>query len=94
MGKNKRNNSHKNHVFQLTAPAAKSVLLVGDFTRWVQQGIPMAMDRSGVWTATVPLPAGNYRYRFIVDGEWQNDPECRFRVANPFGGEDMIREAA
>jgi len=70
------------------------VLLVGDFTRWQQQGIPMHQDKNGVWTTTVELVPGKHTYRFIVDGEWRDDPECRLRTPNPFGGQDMIREAA
>ncbi len=82
------------HTFQLSAPGAKSVILVGDFTFWKQRGIPMRMDRDGVWTATVNLAPGSHRYRFIVDGEWRDDPQCKSRVPNPYGGEDMLREAA
>jgi len=54
----------------------------------------MHMDRNGTWAATVALLPGTHRYRFIMDGEWRDDPECKLRVSNPFGGEDMLREAA
>ena len=87
-------NKDSKQKFQLIAPAAHSVLLVGDFTDWHQRGIPMHRDRNGTWSATVQLGPGAHRYRFIVDGEWQDDPECKLRVPNPFGGEDMLREAA
>jgi len=42
----------------------------------------------------VPLAPGKHSYRFIVDGEWRDDPECKLRIPNPYGSEDMIREAA
>ena len=71
-----------------------SVMLVGDFTHWQQRGIPMHKDGSGVWTAKVDLSPGKHSYRFIVDGEWRDDPDCKLRVPNPFGTQDMIREAA
>jgi 1,4-alpha-glucan branching enzyme len=87
-------NKHTKQVFRFTAPAAKTVLLVGEFTDWHQRGIPMQKDRNGAWTATVALPPGPHRYRFIVDGEWRDDPECKLRVPNPFGTQDMLREAA
>jgi Glycogen recognition site of AMP-activated protein kinase len=54
----------------------------------------MQIDRNGTWTAVVAIPLGTHRYRFIVDGEWRDDPECKLRVPNPFGGEDMLCEAA
>jgi 1,4-alpha-glucan branching enzyme len=69
-----------------------SVLLVGDFTHWQQGGIPMRKGKDGVWTITVTLPPGKHNYRFIVDGEWHDDPECTLRVANPYGGHNMIRQ--
>ena len=90
----KQNKTSKKHTFRFTAPDALSVLLVGDFTRWQQEPIPMHKDQDGVWTASVDLPPGKHTYRFIVDSEWRDDPECALRVPNPFGGEDMVREAA
>ncbi len=81
-------------MFLFVAPSAKSVVLVGDFTQWQHHPIPMRMNRDGVWFTFVPLPRGAHRYRFIVDGTWHDDPECQTRVANPFGGEDMLRQAA
>ncbi len=69
-----------------------SVLLVGDFTQWQQKGIPMRKGPDGIWTATVELAPGKHVYRFIVDGEWRDDPECRLRIANPYGTQDMVRQ--
>jgi 1,4-alpha-glucan branching enzyme len=80
--------------FRFTAPDASSVLLVGDFTHWQRQPIPMHKDQGGVWMASVELQPGKHTYRFIVDSEWRDDPECTVRVPNPFGGHDMVREAA
>lgn len=40
---------------------------------------------------TVGLSPGTYRYRFLVDGEWRDDPECTLRVPNPFGTEDAVQ---
>ena len=36
------------------------------------------------------LGPGAHRYRFIVDGEWRDDPECKSRVPNPFGGVNSL----
>ncbi len=81
-------------VFHCFAPDAKTILLAGDFTDWIQRAVPMRRDADGAWTATVSLAPGTHRYRFVVDGEWRDDPQCKSRVANPFGGQDMLREAA
>ena len=84
----------RKQTFRFSAPTATSVLLAGDFTHWQQNAIPMQKARDGLWTATVALPAGKYHYRFIVDGEWHDDPECTLRSPNPYGGENMVRQVA
>ena len=81
-------------TFRITAPAAMSVLLVGDFTHWQQGGIPMRKGKDGAWIATVALPPGKHNYRFLVDGEWQDDPQCTLRVPNPYGSQNMVRQVA
>jgi hypothetical protein len=86
--------SSKKQTFRLTAPKAKRVMLVGDFTQWEKQPIPLQQQEPGIWAISVDLPPGKHPYRFVVDGQWCDDPECRERVPNPFGGHDNIREAA
>jgi 1,4-alpha-glucan branching enzyme len=81
-------------TFRFRANDARTVLLVGDFTSWQQQPIPMHMDEDGIWTTSVDLSPGKHTYRFMVDGDWRDDPECILRVPSPFGGQDMVREAA
>jgi hypothetical protein len=27
-----------------------------------------------------------------VDGQWRDDPDCKTRVPNAFGGQDMMRK--
>jgi 1,4-alpha-glucan branching enzyme len=54
----------------------------------------MKKGADGMWQAAVQLPPGTHRYRFLVDGEWRDDPECTLRTPNPFGGENMTRQVA
>jgi len=79
-------------TFSLTARDATSVMLVGDFTQWQQNPVPMKRDANGVWSAMVALGPGTHRYRFLVDGEWRDDPECILRVQNPYGSQDSVRQ--
>ncbi len=81
-------------TFSFTAPAAMSVQLVGDFTHWQQRPINLRKGADGVWRTAVGLSAGTHRYRFLVDGQWRDDPECTVRVPNPFGGQDAVRKVA
>lgn len=62
--------------FQLAAPGAHTVALVGDFNDWSKQAIVLQpADKPGVWTASVPLSRGRHEYAFIVDGKrWVADP--------------------
>ena len=77
-------------TFTCTAPGAQSVLLAGDFTGWEQSPISLKKLKSGLWTTTVSLAPGRHEYRFLVDGEWRDDPECSIRLPNQFGGENCV----
>lgn len=77
-------------TFSYTAPTAHSVLLAGDFTRWLKHPIPLFKQANGTWTTTTPLAPGTYHYRFLVDGEWCDDPNCTLRVKNPFGTQNAV----
>jgi 1,4-alpha-glucan branching enzyme len=81
-------------TFAFSAPGAMSVQLVGDFTHWQERPISMQKGPDGVWRVTVDLPPGTYHYRFLVDGEWRDDPECALRVPNPFGTYNAVRQVA
>lgn len=78
--------------FSFRAPEAISVQLVGDFTHWQEKPISLRKDATGTWHASVELKPGTHHYRFLVDGEWRDDPECTVRVSNPFGSQNMARQ--
>jgi 1,4-alpha-glucan branching enzyme len=71
--------------FFFKAPAARSVLLAGDFTSWLKSPIRLRKGADGVWTTTIMLAPGAYHYRFVVDGDWHDYPECSLRVQDLFG---------
>ncbi|MBQ6844006.1 MAG: type I pullulanase [Agathobacter sp.] len=53
---------------------ASSVVIHGEMNGY--KDVNMTKGNDGVWTYTFdPLKAGVYKYRYIVDGEWVNDPE-------------------
>jgi hypothetical protein len=87
----KSQNRCKNVEFILTSPAARSVKLAGDFTEWENHALEMRRTKEGVWYTVVQLVPGSYSYRFIVDGQWCDDPS-REHVPNPYGSENaMVR---
>jgi Glycogen recognition site of AMP-activated protein kinase len=77
-------------TFRLEAPSAHSVKLAADFTDWEKSPLKMTKRAKGVWETAVPLAAGHYSYRFIVDGEWHDDPLCPQRETNPFGTTNAV----
>jgi len=80
----------RNTEFRMEAPAAKTVKLAGDFTEWEKSALDMVQSYDGTWFTIVPLLPGTYTYRFIVDGQWLDDPQSAKHVPNPFGSEDAV----
>jgi 1,4-alpha-glucan branching enzyme len=60
-------------TFTYTDPNATTVELAGEFSNWKPEAL--TKDESGNWSTTVYLEAGQYGYKFVVDGEWKFDPK-------------------
>jgi 1,4-alpha-glucan branching enzyme len=86
----KQKSAKQKVTFTYVAPDAQTVLLAGDFTGWQQAPLSLKKDKKGVWKTTVSLPPGRYEYRLLVDGQWQDDPQCPQRQANDFGSENCV----
>jgi chromosome partitioning protein len=76
-------------MFTIEAPDAERVQLAGDFNNWTLHGNEMEA-MGGVWKKVVKLPPGRYRYRYVVDGRWQNDPLNAAVEPSPYGGDDSV----
>ena len=72
-------------TFSLTSPDAKEVILMGDFNQWNPKVHPMKKNKTGVWEKEASPFPGTYEYRFIVDGQWENDPNNAQTRTNQFG---------
>jgi 5'-AMP-activated protein kinase regulatory beta subunit len=83
--KQKKKTQGKRVTFKLEASEAKETMLVGDFNGWDLKKHTMKKDKKGRWTKIVTLAPGSYEYKFLVDGEWQNDPDNDQIVPNSFG---------
>ena len=82
--------SAKSAMFQLSAPQAKKVGLAGSFNNWNPKGIAAKKDSKGNWSVKLDLKPGRYEYKFLVDGNWMNDPSCNSCVPNSFGTHNCI----
>ena len=76
--------------FAMVAPEARNVFLAGDFNGWNIESHPFKKDSKGTWKISIKLMPGKYEYRFLVDGEWQNDSNCTNFVPNPYGNENCV----
>ncbi len=78
--------------FQLHAPEAKEVFLVGEFNNWDPTAYRMRRFKDGIFKKSVQLKPGRYEYLFLVDGQWWTDPANELRTPNPFGTENSVIE--
>jgi 1,4-alpha-glucan branching enzyme len=86
----KQNNKQRSWTFSLEAPEAKEVFLMGDFNDWKPGKHPMQKDENGIWKKQVMLSPGNYEYKFLVDGQWKEDPRNNRRCPNRFGSYNSV----
>ena len=78
--------------FTLHAPGAANVFLSGDFNDWNTTEYRARRFKDGTWSKKVKLAPGRYEYLFLVDGQWQIDPNNDIKTTNPFGSENSIIE--
>lgn len=76
--------------FTCHAPQAETVTVAGTFNNWDATRTPLTRDAQGAWTTTVWLPSGRYEYRFLVDGQWIDDPSAKESVQNTFGSTNAV----
>ncbi len=75
--------------FTYQAPTAgeHEVGIAGDFTSWE---ILDLIDIGGIYILSLYVENGRYLYKFIVDGEWQTDPNNILQEPDPFGGYNSV----
>ncbi|MBI2896254.1 MAG: hypothetical protein HYY06_22035 [Deltaproteobacteria bacterium] len=83
-------------VLARTSPAEREtrpqhVQIAGDFNDWgARPALLRDEDGDGIWTASVPLSPGTYRYMFVVDGEWVTDPAAEAYRDDGFGNRNAV----
>ncbi|MBN1437414.1 MAG: AAA family ATPase [Sedimentisphaerales bacterium] len=74
-------------------PKAQKVQLAGDFNGWQPEQTELTKTNDkGLWAVEMPLESGAYRYRYVVDGRWQEDPYNKHVEQNPFGELNSVVE--
>jgi len=89
--KNKRfKRKEKNVTFKLKSPESKSVFLTGDFNSWNTKSIPLKKNKNGVWSTSINLCSGRFEYKYIIDGQWHEDPHNALKSQNALGSINSV----
>lgn len=79
-----------NTVFKLKGfQDAKEVILTGSFNRWDEQLFKMHKTDGG-WVIALQIKPGEYEYKFIVDGQWIEDPNNPSKRKNEYDGYNSV----
>lgn len=62
-------------TFHYVNPDATAVYLAGEMNNWNPQDTPMQKGPDGIWSVTLSLAAGQWVYKFVVDGKYIADPD-------------------
>jgi 1,4-alpha-glucan branching enzyme len=71
--------------FRFYRPRATRVSVVGEFNSWIDSVTPMKPDGDGWWIASAKLSPGEYRFRYVADGQWFTDYASHGIEAGPNG---------
>jgi cyclomaltodextrinase len=63
------------------------VYLAGTFNGWSTDATPMHY-KDGRWEVTMYLAKGEYRYKFVADGEWITDTNAKKFYPDGYGGQN------
>lgn len=77
--------------FELAAPRAAHVALVGSFNEWNPIATPLERDpATGKWIVSLRLPPGRHVYAFVVDGDVTADPTAPRAADDDFGSAKSV----
>lgn len=78
-------------TFTVPAKEANEVVVAGNWNEWNATVEPLKKLKNGTFKTTVDLETGSsYEFRYIVDGEWQNDEQADAYVWNEFATENGV----
>lgn len=80
----------KDVTLTINAPDARKVFIAGEFNNWRIDEESKMENENGVWTKNISLAPGKYRYRFVVDNDWIEDPTNPTKEMNPYGQMDSL----
>ena len=76
-------------TFSVPAKEANSVSVAGNFNQWNTEATQLKKLKNGTFKGTVDLEKDNsYEFRYIVDGQWQNEEQADSYAWNEFAAAD------
>ena len=76
-------------TFIVPAEDAKKVTVAGNWNEWNTEAEPLKKLKNGTFKGTVNLEAGQaYEFKYVVDGQWQNDVEADAYAWNAYAAAD------
>lgn len=68
----------------------KRVGVCGTFNDWQPEEGKMTRQKDGSFRRRIHLEPGQYRYKFLVDGVWREDPQAESQAPNEYGTCDSV----
>ncbi|MDO5463121.1 MAG: glycogen-binding domain-containing protein, partial [bacterium] len=74
------------------AEIGSKVFVAGSFNNWDATAKQLEDKKgTGLYTAIVVLPKGTHEYKFVINGAWCADPECKDWVQNDVGSYNSVK---
>jgi len=82
--------------FSIESLGAKSAYVTGSFNDWALDESCRLKDKNGNgnWSIDLTLKPGVYKYQFIIDGVWKEDPNNPQKERNSFGDINSLIEVS
>ena len=85
------NRGKRRILFECEAAPGSDVFVAGDFNDWDDTKHRLTdKGHPGRFRRHVFLKPGRAEYKFVVDGEWQIDPDCTTWAPNKFGSLNSV----
>ncbi|MFH1767615.1 MAG: AAA family ATPase [Candidatus Omnitrophota bacterium] len=69
----------------------KEIYVVGEFNSWQKsESYKLKKLNIDTWFINLPLKKGTYRYKFVADEKWINDPVNALKEDDAFGGINSV----
>ena len=78
-------------TFTVPAREANEVVVAGNWNEWNTTAEPLKKLKNGTFKTTIDLETGSsYEFKYVVDGNWQNDEQADAYAWNDFASENGV----